>query len=399
MEGDFGAYRSRVIFECNKWDPQCGDVSTISDHACLISEQTAAYLSDTAQRLASETLELEEALLRRHRLIGDLGVSGKLAHEFTHVHTGAPSIRVMRFDFHPTDDGWAVSEVNSDVPGGFAEAGSLPRLARDYVANARAAGDPAQSLLEAVSRKTGRAGFAAFVHATAYSDDRQVMRHIADRFESAGFRCALIAPDHVRWNNGRAISIAEGQSGPIDVIVRYFPADWLPDLPREAAWRSYFQSQTLMCNPPFALLSQSKRLPLVWDRLGVHVPSWRRVLPETVDPRQAQWRSDNSWVLKPAYGRVGEDIAWNGAVAPRDWRRITRHVSRSPTRWVAQRRFRSVALPTCEGPRYLCIGVFTIDGTVSGFYGRASARPIIDKSAQEIPVLIYHTSNGEKHAA
>ena len=39
-------------------------------------------------------------------------------------------IRLMRYDFHPTIDGkWAVSEVNSDVPGGFAESSLLPELA------------------------------------------------------------------------------------------------------------------------------------------------------------------------------------------------------------------------------------------------------------------------------
>ena len=34
----------------------------------------------------------------------------------------------MRFDFHPTIAGWAVSEVNSDVPGGYNEATLLPVL-------------------------------------------------------------------------------------------------------------------------------------------------------------------------------------------------------------------------------------------------------------------------------
>ena len=34
----------------------------------------------------------------------------------------------MRYDFHPTIEGnWAVSEVNSDVPGGFAESSLMPK--------------------------------------------------------------------------------------------------------------------------------------------------------------------------------------------------------------------------------------------------------------------------------
>ena len=36
---------------------------------------------------------------------------------------------LMRYDFHPVKEGdWAVSEVNSDVPGGFAEASLMPEV-------------------------------------------------------------------------------------------------------------------------------------------------------------------------------------------------------------------------------------------------------------------------------
>lgn len=42
-------------------------------------------------------------------------------------------VRLIRFDFHPTTDGWSVSEVNSDVPGGLLmEASVLPRIAQPY---------------------------------------------------------------------------------------------------------------------------------------------------------------------------------------------------------------------------------------------------------------------------
>jgi hypothetical protein len=143
-----------------------------------------------------------------------------------------------------------------------------------------------------------------------------------------------------------------------------------------------------MTNPPRALLSQSKRLPLVWDRLGVDIPGWRSALPETRDVREAPWRSDESWLLKPAMGRVGESIGWRGAVAPRDWQRMSRSAMFWPRHWVAQRRFAARAIPTRDGPRNLCVGVFTVDGRAAGFYGRLSPRPIIEKHAQDIAVLV-----------
>ena len=43
-------------------------------------------------------------------------------------------VRLMRYDFHPTvGGGWAVSEVNSDVPGGFAEASLMPQVAKEAI--------------------------------------------------------------------------------------------------------------------------------------------------------------------------------------------------------------------------------------------------------------------------
>jgi len=34
----------------------------------------------------------------------------------------------MRFDFHWTTEGFRISEVNADVPGGFSESSAFPAL-------------------------------------------------------------------------------------------------------------------------------------------------------------------------------------------------------------------------------------------------------------------------------
>ena len=99
-------------------------------------------------------------------------------------------------------------------------------------------------------------------------------------------------------------------AGPIDAVVRFFPTEWMTQLPAASGWRGYFDARTIQCNPPQALLSQSKRLPLVWKQLGVPVPAWRSALPATRDPRDAPWRTDEGWLLKPAFGRVGEDAVF-----------------------------------------------------------------------------------------
>ncbi len=397
LQVEFGAYRRQVIFRCCKWDPQVGDAGTISDHACVLSAGAAAHLNAVAEALAAETVALEAALARRPDLYAELAIPRRLRALVQKPVPGAP-VRVMRFDFHPTSEGWAVSEVNSDVPGGFAEASALAQLAAKHVDGARPGGDAAGALAAGMLARVGAGCRIALVHATAYSDDRQVMQFLANRLTEAGLTCVLAAPDHLRWENRRAVSLVEGAAGPIDGIVRFFPAEWMPELPASSGWRGYFDALTTMCNPPQALLGQSKRLPLVWDRLDVDVPAWRAALPETRDPREAPWRTDETWLLKPAFGRVGEDIAWRGSGKAKDWRRLSRSATLWPRHWIAQRRFESRALPTRNGARHLCVGVFTIDGKASGFYGRLATGGIIEKHAQDIPVLIA-SGGGGQHGA
>jgi glutathionylspermidine synthase len=386
---DFPAYRRRVVFQCYKWDPQVGDVGTIADHACVLSASTAAQLNAFAEALARETRQLEDALAERPDLYGELGLGPKFKPLLSGIRVPEDqSVRVMRFDFHPTTQGWAISEVNSDVPGGFAEASRLPKLAAAHVPGARPAGDAGAAVVAAVNARLDAKGCIVFVHATSYADDRQVMQFLADQFSNAGYRCALAAPDHIRWQDGHATSVLESLRGAIDGIVRFFPAEWLPALPRDCGWRGYFRNRTLASNPAQALLSQSKRLPLLWDRLGVPVPVWRALLPETCDPRDASWRDDADWLVKPAFGRVGEGLAWRGGVSSNTWRRTRWTAGLRPRQWVAQRRFRSLPLRSADGLRHLCIGVFTVDGKAAGFYGRLSARTTIEKHAQDVAVLV-----------
>jgi glutathionylspermidine synthase len=386
---DYPQYRRDVIFRCCKWDPQVDDVSTIADHACVLSAREGRALANLAESLAAETLALESALFERPELWRTLGLGRKLRAALTKSHREpSRAVRVMRFDFHPTEEGWALSEVNSDVPGGFAESRALPELAARFVPGARPFGNAAEALVEAFARRLGPRTRIAFVHATAFADDRQVMQFLAQRFAAAGFETMLSAPDHLVWQDGRALSIQAGAHASIDGIVRFFPAEWLPALPSSANWQGYFEGETVAANPASALLVQSKRLPLLWDKLGVDVPVWRSCLPETRDPRALAWQRDETILVKPAFGRVGEGIAWRGGVSHKEWRRTLAKVALFPRGFVAQRRFASKPLPSRDGLRHLCIGVFTIDGKFAGFYGRLSARPTIEKHAQDVAVLV-----------
>jgi glutathionylspermidine synthase len=227
------------------------------------------------------------------------------------------------------------------------------------------------------------------MHATAYSDDRQVMMYLAGCLQQRGARASLVSPSHLRWRNGRASLDAAWASGPVDAVLRFYPAEWMYNLPAACGWSSYFeQTTTPVSNPASALLTQSKRFPLTWGALRAPVTTWRALLPETRDPREVPWQSSDEWVLKPALGRVGEDVAIAGVTPAPDMKRIARAVHRHPAHWVAQRRFAATPMRVGATDRYPSVGVYTVNGRVAGAYGRVADRPLIDARARDAAVLI-----------
>lgn len=197
----YSDYRYEAIFRAYKWDPQVEDHNTVAEHVVLLDSQTARQLEQWAEQLSAETMEIEQAMMERSDLVKKLGLPSKVKKAIPRMGSYSPErhVRLMRFDFHPTTDGWSVSEVNSDVPGGLAEASVLPRIAQPYFPQYEPQGHVARSLLEAFQKRTGPGVRIAFVHATSYADDRQVMQFLGDYFEENGYRSLYAAPDHLIW--------------------------------------------------------------------------------------------------------------------------------------------------------------------------------------------------------
>jgi hypothetical protein len=127
---------------------------------------------------------------------------------------------------------------------------------------------------------------------------------------------------------------------------------------------------------------------LTWDALRTPMPTWRSLLPETRDPRDVPWRDSEEWVLKPALGRVGEDIGMIGVTEAKQWKRLSRDARWFPSSWAAQRRFSATALRVRGVDLYPSIGIYTIDGLAAGAYGRIAERPLIDGRARDAAVLV-----------
>jgi glutathionylspermidine synthase len=387
----FAEMRRALIFECCKWDPQVEDVCTLSPLPLVLTSEAWSELVVLAEQLACETTQAESEILQKSRCGRELGLPWTFRRRLRQAGVAgseAPHQRLIRFDFHFTTEGWRISEANSDVPGGFNEASGFTRLMARHYGGLAPRGDPTREIALAVRNAIGPGRTVALIHATAFTDDRQVMIYLGRQLEAAGLKAVLAGPDQLRWEGGRAFLATEWQPGPVDFIFRFFPTEWLPALPRRGAWWHLLGgSQTPVCNPAVAILSQSKRFPLVWDQLTTDLKTWRTLLPTTEDPRRANFPISQR-VLKPVFGRVGDMIGIEGVNSEKEKRRIERAARHHPRHWVAQKRFGAVPLSSPGGDVYPCIGIYTLDARVIGAYGRVARRPLIDHLAQDAAVLI-----------
>jgi glutathionylspermidine synthase len=386
-------YRLAVIFGCYKWDPQFLDNNTIAKHVLIISEEEHLELEGLTEALDRETMQAEEMLNNHLKLAKPLALPKKIKKELKKMqnYQAGKHIRLMRYDFHPTIEGdWAVSEVNSDVPGGFAEASLMPLAAADlYKTQDYWHKDFGGILTSAIAQKTKAGGKIMLVHCTSYSDDRQVMQFLGDKLRGMGFNSIYAAADHLRFENNEAISVLDGNEGKIDAIVRFTPLEWLVDM-KPKRWQGYFDTITPSCNHPIAMFAQTKRFPLVWDALeslGANLSTWRSLLPDTLEVKAA--RNKTGYIYKPACGRVGEGISIKEACKDDEYEKIIKDVKRHPKKYLAQKRFNSRPLVSDEGEHFhVCLGSFSVEGQAAGYYARLSRNPRIDSSAADIPVLI-----------
>lgn len=381
--------RLRTVFDYCKWDVQSVDQCVLADFPLFIAESSWQQLGVVAETLARELAAAECELVDRKDLHRELGLPKALRRQFRELDGPAPAVaRALRFDFHFTEEGWRISEVNADVPGGFIEASGFTRLMAAHYPGTRTPPDPSAMYAETLAARFGCGSVIGLVHATAYTDDHQVMRFLGKRIAERGLRPMLVSPAHLRWDQGHASICSSFAKCSVDGLVRFFPAEWLPSLGTKSQWHPFFaRGRTPMSNPGSALLVQSKRFPLVWNKLSARLPAWRSVLPETRCPSEVHRELEN-WVVKPALGRVGEDVAIAGVTSERERLRICRAARRRPRAWVAQRRF--YVVPVQQGDRnyYPSIGLFTIDGKIAGAYARVARKPLIDDEAQDIAVLI-----------
>ncbi len=389
----FEEYRLSAIFDCYKWDPQFADNNTVAQHALVLSEEEVEEVSKLTEQLDKETIVAEEFLNKNLKIAKPLHLPKKIYNELQRMTNYDPKkhIRLMRYDFHPTiDNTWAVSEVNSDVPGGFAEATLLPELAIKTINQKKYYSIKFGDILaEAIAKKTKPNGTIMFVHCTSYSDDRQVMQFIGDKMETLGYHSIYGSADHLYFENKEAISLLNNNEGKVDCIFRFTPLEWLKDI-KPKTWDGYFDTITPSCNHPVAIFAQTKRFPLIWDELekhGIKLDTWRKLLPDTIEAKR--FLKKEGYIYKPACGRVGESISIKEACEDGEYNQIIKDVMKHPKNYLLQKKFISKPIISPEGQEFhVCLGSYTVEGKHAGFYARISKTNRIDSNAQDIPVII-----------
>lgn len=387
----FEDYRLNAIFDCYKWDPQFEDNNTLAKYVLVLTKEEHEEIKRLTELIDKETIEAEEFINNNLHIAKPLALPKKIYNELKKMknYDKNKHIRLMRYDFHPTTENkWAVSEVNSDVPGGFAEATLLPKLANSLFNNEYSFISFGDILTSSIEKKVIPNGRIMLVHCTSYSDDRQVMQYLGDKLTTKGFDVIYGAADHLRFKDNIAYSILDGKEGKVDGIFRFTPLEWLKDI-KPKNWGGYFDTITPSCNHPIAIFAQTKRFPLIWNALeknGISLDTWKTLLPETIEVKDSKGK--DGFIFKPACGRVGEKISIKEACDNEEYIDILKDVKKHPKSYLAQKKFISKPLVIDDKEFHVCLGSYTVDGNHAGYYARISKTPRIDSNACDIPVII-----------
>src|SRR5262249_947872 len=126
-----GCLLRRAVFDCCKWNTQVEGQPLFCPFPLILDGPAWDQVARLASELARETLTAEGELLRRPELPARLGLPWALRRCLRWVRgesRAAGELRVLRFDFHWTPEGWRISEANTDVAGGFIEASGVTQL-------------------------------------------------------------------------------------------------------------------------------------------------------------------------------------------------------------------------------------------------------------------------------
>lgn len=371
-------------FNYFKWDVDACGKRLILPESIMLTRQEHAQAVAISNRFARVLNTLESALLVRPDLMDRLGIPPTVRPLV--LREQSTELQLARYDLFLTPGGqWMVSEFNEDVPGGFNEAVGLPDLLGNDINGGTFAGDLRKAVVEALAPYD----HVAFLYATGYSEDLQHMLIVQQWLEKNGQRTCLASPAHLRygWRGARVL----GQK--MDAAFRFYPGEWFAWLDNRQDWERALPGFPMM-NPLRRLLRQSKRLYTLWRDPALLPPEDIQFIESHTpcslpyDPDLARAQSKADWVLKHAFGRMGDAVIMGNLVTEQDWQRHLLAADREPHAWLLQRRFEVMPLRNQTSMLYPTIGTYMVNNRFAGYYSRVDHTPFINHEAYHVTTLV-----------
>jgi glutathionylspermidine synthase len=384
-------FRTLRLRHC-KWDIYHRGSPNVLADAIVLSEDEHAELVDIAEGIWRALREVEAAVCADRDRLRRVGISPELIPMVTEARADSP--RLSRCDFHLTRDGqWQISELNEDGPSGLVESAGLQAvLLAGWAARfegLRIAGDLERALRDALA-PFARVGL---VYPTAYSEALQHVALVAGWLEQAGQRAIMGSPANLVMEGEHATLFGER----VDALFRYFPGEWIADLPNADDW-TRASPRVPMLNSMSALVAQSKRFYAAAADEAMPVAAPSRALIAAYIPATRYFedcaRDDllaerERWVLKAAFGRAGDAVRLGIGSPPETWARALDSARDDEERCFAvQQYFDAAPLWFSDGLRYATVGVLLVDGKFAGYYSRAARHPVINYDASHVPTLV-----------
>ncbi len=376
------------------WDAFVAGQRRVDLHPIVLPRalhERAVHVAESVMR------DVSAAAARAHgdpheRVLYGLPSSAQRLAEASHfAHDDASLVRV---DLLLGEDGdLHACEINADCPGGHNEALGLPRLAR--AAGYTRGHDPTDVVpalarrLAALARAASERPVVGMIYATAYAEDLQVCAIVQRELRRLGVETILAPPTAPELGADGGLTL---RGVPIGALYRYFPAEYMEGQRNVSAIAQAIANGRVKTLSSFAHVYAQSKLSLA--RARALDPRLSHV-PETydlIDVPEEQLRAERGeWVIKRAYGRVGEDVIVGPLYDKADWELALTAVldeRRRGESWIAQRFVKQQPLPTPWGPRLLTLGVYLLDGAFVGYFARVTSTSHVSHDALVLPTFV-----------
>ena len=304
-------------------------------------------------------------------------------------HAAGDDASLVRVDLLFGADGrWHACEINADCPGGHNESMALPRLARRA---GLTMGENPTDLVEALADRLAdlaEGGDVGILFATAYAEDLQVCALLRRALATRGVIAHLAPPTAPRFD-GSALRIWDH---PVRVLYRYFPIEYMEGQRNLAEIEEAVACGAVRTLSSFSqLFAQSKLAFARACALGVSSTSIAETHEISEIAQEELCRDRSRWVIKRAFGRVGDDVHIGPLASEEDWKTLVHDVAkeaRAGTSWIAQRFVEQAPLATPWGPRYVTLGAYVLDGAFHGYFARITPESHAGHDALVVPVFV-----------